>query len=258
MATSTISTQHGRLEGKTAVITGATTGLGLETARHFLAQGARVIITGQDEKRLAEAAAKLGPRAIPVRADVRSLADLDALAARVKAEFDRLDVLFANAGVGAFAPIEAVDEAFFDQQFDVNVKGLFFTVQKLAPLLGRGASVIFNASTVSGKGAPATSVYYATKAAVRSLARTLAAELAPRGVRVNALSPGLIPTPFLGKTGMNEEQVEGFKQRVAGTVPLGRLGKEEEIAQAAVFLASDESSYITAVDLLVDGGFGSV
>ena len=249
-----------RLANKTAVITGGTTGIGFETARQFIAQGARVMITGQNQERLAHAAKELGANAVPAHADVRSMEDLDRLAHRAKAEFGEggLDVVFANAGVGSFAPIEAVDERFYDDQFDVNVKGVLFTVQKLAPLLRQGGSVILNASSVNGKGVAGGSVYFATKAAVRSLARTLAAELAPRGIRVNSVSPGLVPTPFVGKMGLPQEAIDGFAQMIASTAPLGRLGKPEEIAPAAVFLASDESSYVTALDLAVDGGWMNV
>jgi NAD(P)-dependent dehydrogenase (short-subunit alcohol dehydrogenase family) len=250
----------GRLSHKTAVITGGTTGIGFETARQFVEQGARVVITGQDSERLSAAAQQLGARVIPIRADVRSLSDLDGLARRVAIEFGEsgLDIIFANAGVGSFAPIESVDEGFYDNQFDINVKGVFFTVQKLVPLLRSGGSVILNASSVNGKGVAAGSVYFATKAAVRSLARTLAAELAPRGIRVNAVSPGLVPTPFIGKMGLPQEALDGFAQMITSTAPLGRLGKPEEIAPAAVFLASDEAAYITALDLAVDGGWMNV
>lgn len=254
----TTSTKHERLAGKTAVITGATTGIGFETARQFLAQGARVLITGQDEPRLAAAADKLGGGVIKVRADVRSLADLDAVAQRAKTEFDRVDVLFANAGIGKFAPLEMIDEAFYDSLFDTNVKGLFFTVQKISPLLGRGSSVLLNSSAVAGKGAPASSIYNATKAAIRSFARTLATELAPRGIRVNALSPGMVPTAFFGRAGLDEQSADNFYKLVSAAAPLGRVGQPEEVAQLAVFLASDESSYITAADFLVDGGYASV
>lgn len=254
----TTSTQSGRLQGKTAVITGGTTGLGFETARHFLAQGARVIITGQNEGRLAAAADKLGAGVIPVVADVRKIADLEALAQRTKAEFDKLDILFANAGLGKFAPIEAVDETLFDEQFNTNVKGLFFTVQKLSPLLGRGSSVILNASAVQGKGSAMSSLYFSTKAAVRSFARTFAAELAPRGIRVNALSPGFVPTEFFGRAGFDAQTAAGFEATLVKTVPLERTGRPEEIAHVAVFLASDESSYMTGSDVIVDGGWANV
>jgi NAD(P)-dependent dehydrogenase (short-subunit alcohol dehydrogenase family) len=245
-----------RLTNKTAVITGGTTGIGFETAQQFVAKGARVILTGQNEDRLQTAVSKLGEAVIPIRADVRSLHDLDILAARVKAEFGQLDILFANAGIGLFAPLAAIDEGFYDDQFDINVKGVFFTVQKLAELLNDGASVILNASAVNEKGVAMGSVYFATKAAVRSLARTLAAELASRQIRVNAISPGLVLTNFQNNS--PPEVVENFGNYVKQTAPLSRLGKPEEIAAGVVFLASDESSYMTAADLVVDGGFMNV
>ncbi len=247
-----------RLNGKTAVITGGTTGIGYETARRFIEEGARVIITGQNQQRLAASAEKLGPNAIPVLADVRSLAALDMLASRTREELKGLDIIFANAGLGTFAPINRIDEDAYDRQFDINVKGVFFTVQKLLDLLNPMASVILNASAVNAKGMAAGSVYFATKAAVRSLARSMAAELGERGIRVNALSPGLIPTEFQGKTGLSQEETDGFLASVKSTLPLGRVGSVEEIANAAVFLASDESSYMTAADLVVDGGFMNV
>jgi NAD(P)-dependent dehydrogenase (short-subunit alcohol dehydrogenase family) len=245
-----------RLANKTAVITGGTSGIGFETAQQFVAEGARVIITGQNDDRLQAAAKELGEAVIPIRVDVRSLLDLESLAARVKAEFGGLDILFANAGIGLFAPLQAIDEAFYDDQFDINVKGVFFTVQKLAELLNEGASVILNASAVHEKGAAMGSVYFATKAAVRSLARTLAAELAVRQIRVNAISPGLVLTNFQNR--MSPEAVNGFGDYVKQSAPLGRFGKPEEIAAGVVFLASDASSYMTAADLVVDGGFMNV
>lgn len=262
---SSTSTHHAngsgqRLARKSAVVTGGTTGIDFETARQFIAHGARVMITGQNEQRLAEAAAQLGSNAIPARVDVRSMSDLDGLAQRVEREFGTggLDILFANAGVGSFAPMEQVDERFYDDQFNVNVKGLYFTVQKLLPVLRQGASVILNASSVNSKGVAGGSVYFATKAAVRSLARTLAAELALRGIRVNSVSPGLVPTPFIGKMGLPQEALDGFAKMITGAAPLGRLGKAEEIAPAAVFLASNEAAYVTALDLAVDGGWMNV
>ncbi|NEP36207.1 SDR family oxidoreductase [Moorena sp. SIO3B2] len=263
-----------RLANKTAVITGGSTGIGFETAKQFIAQGARVIITGQNETRLNAAADALGENAIPVKADVRSrsvafwpsLTDLDHLTAQVEATFGTLDILFANAGIGYFAPIEQVDEAFYDNQFDINVKGVFFTVQKLVGLLNEGASIILNASAVNEKGVPMGSLYFATKAAVRSFARSLAAELAPRQIRVNAVSPGIVRTNFESKLGLPDGAFEGFMEAVKEAAPLHGLwatlrereGKPEEIAQAVVFLASNESSYVTAVDLVVDGGYMNV
>lgn len=247
-----------RLANKTAVITGASTGLGLATARAFIHEGARVLITGKDEARLALAAQELGPAAIALRADVRRLEDLDALATRVRESFGALDVLFANAGIAAIASLEQVTEALYDDVFDTNVKGLFFTVQKLVGLLRPGASVILNASTASGIGAPSSTVYFSTKAAVRSLARTLAVELGPRGIRVNALSPGMVPTELQGKWGLPPELVEGLYQTLRTQTPLGRLGTPEDVARVAVFLASDDSAFMTAGELLVDGGMRDV
>ncbi|MEM8778015.1 MAG: SDR family oxidoreductase [Cyanobacteria bacterium P01_G01_bin.49] len=247
-----------RLNNKTAVITGGTTGIGFATARQFIQEGARVIITGRNEARLTEALEKLGDRAIAVKADVRSLKELDTLATKVKETFGSLDILFANAGIGKFAPLEQIDENFYDNQFDINVKGVFFTVQKLAGLLNEGATVILNASAVNAKGVATGSVYFATKAAVRSLARTLAAELGARKIRVNALSPGIVRTEFQGKMDMPQEAVEGFIDAVKQVAPLQREGQVDEIAKAALFLASNESSYMTASDLVVDGGFMNV
>jgi NAD(P)-dependent dehydrogenase (short-subunit alcohol dehydrogenase family) len=247
-----------RLANKMAVITGGSTGIGFATAQAFLREGARVLITGKDEERLVTAARKLGESVIPVRADVRKLEDLDKLAQQVREAFGRVDVLFANAGIGGVAPLEHVSEAFYDDVFDTNVKGLFFTVQKLVGLMKAGSSIILNASTLSTKGPPASTIYAATKAAVRSLARTLAAELGPRGIRVNALSPGLVPTELFVRTGLPSETIDSFYKTVAAVTPLGRLGQPEEIARAALFLASDESSFMTALDLLVDGGYRDV
>lgn len=247
-----------RLANKKVVITGGSTGLGFATARTFIQEGARVIITGKDEARLAASAQALGPSAIPVRADVRRLEDLDLLAQRVRGEWGSLDVVFANAGIGNVLPLEQVTEAFYDEVFDTNVKGLFFTVQKLSGLLVKGSSIILNASTLSTKGPHASTLYCATKAAVRSLARTLATELGPRGIRVNALSPGMVPTEFQGKLGLSSETWKGFYDVIRATTPLGRAGEADEIARSALFLASDDSSFITAAELLVDGGYRDV
>jgi NAD(P)-dependent dehydrogenase (short-subunit alcohol dehydrogenase family) len=249
-----------RLEGKTAIVTGGTTGIGYATAERLLAEGAsKLIITGQDEGRLRDAAARLGPAVTAVKADVRRLPELSHLAETARAAFaGRLDILFANAGIGFFSPTEAVDESFYDSQFDVNVKGVFFTVQKLLPLMREGSSIILNASAVSSKAVAGGHVYFATKAAVRSLARTLAVELAPKGIRVNAVSPGLIPTPFAGKMGLPPEVLRGFAATVTSQTPLGRMGLPEEVAPAVAYLASDEAAWVTALDLTVDGGWNNV
>ena len=247
-----------RLSNKTAVITGGTTGIGFATAKLFIQEGARVIITGRNEVRLQNAVNELGENAIAVQADVQSLSELDTLAARVKEEFGKLDILFANAGIGYFSPLEQVNEQFYDNQFDINVKGVFFTVQKLAGVLNKRASVILNASAVNAKGVATGSIYFATKAAVRSFARSLAAELGSRNIRVNSLSPGIVRTEFQNKLDLPQEVFEGFIDMVKQTAPLHREGEVGEIAKAAVFLASDESSYMTAADLVVDGGYMNV
>lgn len=256
----TASTGDRRLDGKTALITGATTGIGFATARRFLDAGAQVVITGQNDDRVAQAAAELGDGALGIRADVRQIADLDRLAAQVEERFgDGLDVLFANAGIGQFTSIAETSEATFDDQFDVNVKGVFFTVQRLLPVLSDGASVILNASAVNAKGGAGAAVYFASKAAVRSFARSMAAELGPeRKIRVNSLSPGIVRTAFQGKVTAPAELTEGFVQSVVAGAPLGREGMPADMANAALFLASDESSYITASDLVVDGGWMNV
>lgn len=248
----------GQFADKTVVITGGTTGIGFATAQRFLAEGANVLITGQSDARVEAAVQELANGVVGFRADVRSLHDLDLLATSTKETFGSVDVLFANAGVGTFQTIDCVDEADFDFQFDINVKGLFFTVQKLLPLMGAGGSIILNCSAVHSKGLATASVYAATKAAVRSLCRSLAMELGPQGIRVNTVSPGLIPTAFQAKMGMTPEAFSGFEGFVKQAAPLGRVGTAEEIAAAVLYLAGSESSYVTAADLLVDGGYMSV
>lgn len=247
-----------RLEGKTALITGGTTGIGRATAALFLREGARVAITGQNAERVAEAAAALGAGVVGVTADAASAADMDALAQQLKAAFGRLDIVFANAGIAKPRPLAEVDEAHIDEQFGVNVKGVIFTVQKLLPLLNDPASIILNASTVAEQGTANMSVYSATKAAVRSLARTLSAELAPRGVRVNVVSPGPIETPIYGKLGLPDAAVQAWAEEIRAKVPMGRFGSADEIAKVALFLASDDSSYMLGENLLVDGGMATI
>jgi len=242
------------LNSKVAVITGGSSGIGLATAHRFIADGARVVITARNQEALDAAVAELGDRATGIRGDVANLEDLDRLFTQVKAQFGRVDVLFANAGIAPFVPFEAVTEEHFDGLFNINVRGLFFTVQKALPLLSEGASIILNASVVAQSGFPNTSIYSATKAAVRSLGRTLAAELSPRGIRINVVSPGLTETPLLGKLGLSKEEIDAFGAQVIQQTPLGRPGQPEEIAATVAFLASEDSSYFTGADLVADGG----
>ncbi len=243
-----------KLDNKVAVVTGGSSGIGLATAQRFITDGAQVVITGRNQEALDAAVAELGDRATGIHGDVANLEDLDRLFAQVREQFGRVDVLFANAGIAPFVPFEAVTEEHFDNLFNINVRGLFFTVQKALPLLSEGASVILNASIVAQSGLPNTTIYSATKAAVRSLGRTLAAELSPRGIRVNVVSPGLIETPLVGKLGLSQDEIDAFGERVVQQTPLGRAGKPEEIAATVAFLASDDASYFAGADLVADGG----
>lgn len=248
----------GKLDGKIAVITGGNSGMGLATAQHFVEEGAKVIITGRRQKDLDDAVKLIGRNVEGVQGDVSKLADLDALHDHIKAKYGRVDIVFANAGIAQFAPFEMTTEEQFDQMFNINVKGLFFTVQKLLPLMPDSSSIILNASVVSAKGMEAASVYSATKAAVRSFARTLTTDLKARKIRVNVISPGPIETPIFGKTGMDAAQIKDFTAGIAQTIPLGRMGHVDEIAKTVAFLASNDSSYISGVELNVDGGMGAV
>jgi NAD(P)-dependent dehydrogenase (short-subunit alcohol dehydrogenase family) len=248
-----------KLERKVAVITGGTSGIGLATAQRFVAEGAYVFVTGRRQPELDEAVKLIGRNVTGVRGDIANLADLDRLYATVKREKGQIDVLFANAGTGAFAPLGAITEEHYDGIFDVNVKGTLFTVQKALPLLRDGASVILNASIVGSKGAPAFSVYSATKAALRSFARTWSVDLKDRRIRVNAVSPGTIPTPgYTNALGMNGAQIDQFVTGSTANIPLGRPGTPDEIAKAVLFLASDDSSYVTGIELFVDGGLAQI
>lgn len=247
-----------RLQGKTAFISGGTTGIGFATAKHFLSEGARVAITGVDAERLAAARDALGGEVLALLADVRVQSSLATAAERVKSEFGGLDILFVNAGVALATPLDATTESRFDEIMDVNVKGAFFTVVHLAPLLRPGASVVLNTSWLGEVGTAGLSVLSASKAAVRSLARTLSAELTPRQIRVNAVSPGAIATPIYGKTGMPPEALQQFAASLQAKIPLGRFGEADEIAAAVVFLASDESRYMLGAELVVDGGFAQL
>ncbi len=248
----------GKLDGKVAVVTGGNSGIGLATAERFAAEGASVVITGRRQAELDKAVAAIGHGAIGVQGDVSKLEDLDRLYATVREQHGRVDVLFANAGTAQFAPLGSISEEQFDREFGINVKGLLFTVQKALPLLTDGGSIILNASIVSIKGTPAFSVYSATKAAVRSFARTWTVDLKDRKIRVNALSPGPIDTPGVDGLVGSPEEAERFKEAMAAQVPLGRIGDPDEIAKVAVFLASDDSSYVTGIELYVDGGTAQI
>jgi NAD(P)-dependent dehydrogenase (short-subunit alcohol dehydrogenase family) len=248
-----------KLEGKIAVITGGSSGIGLATAKRFVEEGAHVVITGRREKELNEAAAIIKDNVTTVVGDVARLDDLDRLYAVVKEKHGHIDILFANAGAGTIAPLEAATEAHYDQTFDVNVKGLFFSVQKALPLFRDGGSIILTSSVSNVKGLPGFSAYAASKAAVRSFSRAWTLELKDRKIRVNTMSPGPIDTPALATTtGLTPEQAEEAAAQFASQVPMGRRGEPEEIAAAVTFLASEESSYITGVDLAVDGGLAQV
>jgi NAD(P)-dependent dehydrogenase (short-subunit alcohol dehydrogenase family) len=248
-----------KLEGKIAVITGGSSGIGLATAKRFVNEGAHVFITGRRQSELDAAVSEIGHNATGVQGDVSKLADIDKLYAAVRKQKGKLDIVFANAGTGAFAPLEQISEEHFDKQFNVNVKGLLFTVQKALPLLQPGGSIVLNASIVATKGSQALSVYSATKAAVRSFARTWSVDLKERKIRVNAISPGIIPTPgYNTSLGMTQEQVDQFVQSSIPNIPLGRPGTTDEIAKAVSFLASDDSSYVTGIELFVDGGLAQI
>jgi NAD(P)-dependent dehydrogenase (short-subunit alcohol dehydrogenase family) len=248
----------GKLEGKVALITGGNSGIGLATAKQFVNEGAYVFITGRREAELAAAKKQIGKNVTAIQGDVSNLDDLDRLFAQIRKEKGNIDIVFANAGVAKYAPLGAITEDFFDSIFDINVKGVLFTVQKALPVLRDGGSIILNASIVASKGLSSNSVYSATKAAVRSFARTWTTDLKDRRIRVNAVSPGPIDTPGLSELLASSETGEQRKKMISTTVPLGRFGRPEEIAKAVVFLASDDASYITGVELFVDGGFAQV
>jgi NAD(P)-dependent dehydrogenase (short-subunit alcohol dehydrogenase family) len=247
------------LEGKVAVITGGNSGIGLATAQRFVSEGAYVFITGRRQRELDAAVKQIGENNVSgVHSDVSNLGDLDMLYATVKKQKGRIDILFANAGVGELVPLEAITEAHFDKTFNINVKGLLFTVQKALPLFQDGGSIILNASIAASKGIEASRVYNATKAAIRSFACTWTVELKHRKIRVNAISPGMIDTPGLNGLAQSQEQLEQFKTSFVSTIPLGRVGSPDEVAKAASFLASDDSSYVTGIELFVDGGVAQI
>jgi NAD(P)-dependent dehydrogenase (short-subunit alcohol dehydrogenase family) len=248
----------GKFTGKVAVITGGSSGIGLATAKRFVAEGAQVFITGRRQSELDAAMKEIGGDVTGVEGDVSKLADLDRAYAVVKEKAGRVDILFANAGVGEFAPLGQITEAHFDKTFDVNVKGTLFTIQKALPLMPDGAAIVVNASITSIKGMPAFGVYAASKAALRSFVRTWAVDLKARGIRVNAVSPGTIITPGYKTAGMTDEQIAGFAAQASAATPLGRTGTADEVAKAVVFLVSDDSSFITGIELFVDGGAAQI
>ncbi|AGA26236.1 SDR family NAD(P)-dependent oxidoreductase [Singulisphaera acidiphila] len=248
----------GKLDNKVAVITGGNSGMGLATAQRFVSEGAYVFITGRRQAELDKAVDLIGKNVTGVQGDVSNLADLDRLYATVKEQKGRVDVLFANAGVGELAPLGSITEEQFDKVFNINVRGLLFTVQKALPLFQDGGSIILNASIASIKGMPAFSVYSASKAAVRSFARSWTVDLKGRKIRINTLSPGPIDTPILSGLASTEEELKQVKADLAAQVPLGRMGTSDEIANVALFLASDDSSYVTGIELFVDGGMAQI
>jgi NAD(P)-dependent dehydrogenase (short-subunit alcohol dehydrogenase family) len=247
-----------RLVGKVALVTGGNSGIGLATAKRFVSEGAYVFITGRRQKELDTAVKEIGKNVTAVQGDVSKLADLDRLFAQIKKEKGKLDIVFANAGVAKYAALGEITEQSYDSIFDINVKGLLFTVQKALPLLRDGAAIVLNASIVASKGFSSNSVYSASKSAIRSFARTWTTDLKDRGIRVNAVSPGPIDTPGLRELFASSETGQARKKMISQTVPLGRLGTPDEIAKAVVFLASDDASYITGVELFVDGGIAQV
>jgi NAD(P)-dependent dehydrogenase (short-subunit alcohol dehydrogenase family) len=246
-----------KLEGKIAVITGGGSGIGLATAKRFVSEGAYVFIIDRNRKELDLALSDIGKNIVGIEGDVSNLADLDKLYNIVKDQKGQLDILFANAGIIRFAPLEKISEQHFYELFSINVKGLLFTVQKALPILQDGSSIILNSSIGASKGAEELSVYHATKAAIRSFARSWTLDLRHRKIRVNAVSPGPIDTPLLNPA-LNEQQREQFIKNVLKSTPMGRLGSSDEVAKAVSFLASDDSSYITSIELFVDGGVAQI
>jgi NAD(P)-dependent dehydrogenase (short-subunit alcohol dehydrogenase family) len=247
-----------RLEGKVAVVTGGNSGIGLAAAIRLQQEGAKVAISGRSRKTLDEAVKTIGNGVLAVQSDVAKLSDVDKLFAEVSRKLGKIDVLFVNAGVATFAALADTSESAYDNLFDINIKGAYFTIQKALPFLNDGASIILNTSVADSTGTVGASAYSATKAALRSLARTAAAELVGRGIRVNAVAPGPIVTPIFGKTGLSQEAIDEFAKGITAKVPMKRLGQPEEIAGVVAFLASQDASYITGVEINVDGGLGQI
>jgi NAD(P)-dependent dehydrogenase (short-subunit alcohol dehydrogenase family) len=247
-----------RFQGKVAVVTGGNSGIGLATARRLQEEGAKVAISGRSRQTLDGAVKTIGNGVLAVQADVSRLADVDKLYEEVSQKLGKIDVLFVNAGVAKFGPLAETSESTYDEQFNINIKGAYFTIQKALPFLNDGASIILNTSVADSKGTAGTSAYAATKAALRSLARTAAAELAGRGIRVNTVAPGPIVTPIFDRTGLPKQAVEEFAKQIVDQVPLKRFGQPEEVAGVVAFLASQDASYITGTEINVDGGLGQI
>ena len=247
-----------KLTGKTALITGGTTGIGLATAKLFQSEGATVVITGQNLERLENAAAELGEGVLPIRSDVRSVTDISKTIEQIEERLGGLDIVFANAGVTMPTPVMDVDEAHIDEQMSINFKGVFFTVQKALPVMRDRGSIVLTTSCLNQMGMPGMSIYAASKAAVRSLARSLSAELGARHIRVNAISPGPIETPIYSKLGMSSEELSQMASQLKDTIPMHRFGQPEEIAKAALFLASDDASFVLGEEIVVDGGWAGL
>jgi len=243
-----------RFEGKVAMVTGGNSGIGLAAAKAFAREGAQVAVTGRDEGTLKNAEKEIGSGALAIRADAARIADLDAAMAKVRDQFKRIDALFVNAGIGKFVPIAEVTEAMFDEIVTINLKGAFFTVQKALPLMARGSAVVLNASINAHIGLPGTTVYGATKAAVVNMAKTMSADLAERGIRVNAVSPGPVETPIFGRAGISSEQSRQTKEWLQNQTLVKRMGAPEEIAEAVLYLSSDVSSFVVGTELVIDGG----
>jgi NAD(P)-dependent dehydrogenase (short-subunit alcohol dehydrogenase family) len=247
-----------RLEGKVAVVTGGNSGIGLAAAKRFQEEGAKVAISGRSKKTLDEAVKTIGNGVVAVQSDVAKLSDVDKLFSEVSRKLGKIDILFVNAGIAKFVPLAETSESAYDEQFDINIKGAYFTIQKALPFLNNGASIILNTSVADSTGTAGTSAYSATKAALRSLARTAAAELVGRGIRVNAIAPGPIVTPIFGRTGLSKEAFDELAKVIVDKVPMKRFGQPEEVAAAVAFLASQDASYITGVEINVDGGLGQI
>ena len=243
-----------RFEGKVAMVTGGNSGIGLAAAKAFAREGAQVAVTGRDEGTLKNAEKEIGRGALAIRADAARIADLDAAMAKVRDQFNRIDALFVNAGIGKFVPIAEVTEAMFDEIVTINLKGAFFTVQKALPLMARGSAVVLNASINAHIGLPGTTVYGATKAAVVNMAKTMSADLAERGIRVNAVSPGPVETPIFGRAGISSEQSRQTKEWLQNQTLVKRMAAPEEIAEAVLYLSSDVSSFVVGAELIIDGG----